>query len=224
MLRSRGYETVVVHSGWDALRAAKIQSPDLVILDVMMPGLDGMQVCKKLRDDPNTAHLPVIFLTAKMMMNDKIEGFQAGADDYLTKPFDIQELSLRVQAVLRRSQRGNEPTDKDQVLVAGDLELNPKTFQVSTPFNVVQLTPVEFELLYHLMKHKGQVFSSERLLHEIWGYPEGTGDPALVRMHIRNLRAKIEPNDANEPVFIRTVSRHGYFISDERVAGGQGGC
>lgn len=224
MLRSRGYETVVVHSGWDALRAAKIQSPDLVILDVMMPGLDGMQVCKKLRGDPNTAHLPVIFLTAKMMMNDKIEGFQAGADDYLTKPFDIQELSLRVQAVLRRSQRGDEPTDKDQVLVAGDLELNPKTFQVSTPFNVVQLTPVEFELLYHLMRHKGQVFSSERLLHEIWGYPEGTGDPALVRMHIRNLRAKIEPNDANEPVFIRTVSRHGYFISDERVAGGQGGC
>lgn len=215
LLRSRGLETIVVHNGWNAVEAARKQKPDLVILDVMMPEVSGIQVCKRLRGDPDTVHLPIIFLTAKAMMDDKIEGFEAGADDYLTKPFDIQELALRVKALLRRTQssaRRLEGEQESAVLEVGDLKLNRQTFEVVTPARTVLLTPIEFEVLYHLMKHQGEVFSSERLLEEVWSYPPGTGDPALVRMHIRNLRAKIEPPDAAEPVYIRTVSRHGYTV------------
>jgi two-component system, OmpR family, response regulator RpaA len=213
LLRSRGHETVVVHNGRDAIDAAKESKPDLVVLDVMMPEMDGIEACKVLRSDAKTAHLPIIFLTAKAMIDDKIEGFEAGADDYLTKPFDIQELALRVRALLRRVQLGvGQPEQDDPVLAVGDLELNRQTFEVTTPDHTVLLTPIEFEVLYHLMKHEGQVFSSDRLLEEIWAYPPGTGDPALVRMHIRNLRAKIEPENAPNPVYIRTVGRHGYTV------------
>ncbi len=180
-----------------------------------MPGMTGIEVCKRLRAEPNTATLPIIFLTAKVMLDDKIEGFEAGADDYLTKPFDIQELDLRVRAVLRRAQLNKEESGQQQedgVLMAGRMTLNQHTFEVTTPEQTCLLTPIEFEVLRHLMLHPGEVFSSERLLQEIWGYPEGTGDPALVRMHIRNLRAKVEPPDMENPVYIRTISRHGYTI------------
>jgi DNA-binding response OmpR family regulator len=213
-----GHDTIVVHNGWDALEAAKTQNPDLVVLDIVMPRMDGVEVCRRMRQDPSTAHLPIIFLTARAMLEDKIEGFEAGADDYLTKPFAIQELGLRVRAVLRRAQpekaaeRAAQPPEDTELLVVGDLKLDRRTFEVATPEHTVLLTPIEFELLRHLMQHVGEVFSSERLLQEVWGYPEGTGDPALVRMHVRNLRTKIEPADAEEPVFIRTVSRRGYTI------------
>ena len=216
LLHSRGHETVVVHNGQDAIDAARETKPDLVVLDVMMPGMDGIEACKILRSDLETAHLPIIFLTARAMIDDKIEGFEAGADDYLTKPFDIQELALRVRALLRRVQMvAVQPEQDDPILAVGDLQLNRQTFEVTTPHRTVLLTPIEFEVLYHLMKHEGQVFSSDCLLEEIWAYPPGTGDPALVRMHIRNLRAKIEPLDAPSPVYIRTVSRHGYTVREE---------
>lgn len=218
LLRSRGHETVVVHSGYDALRTVRAEKPDIIILDIMMPGMTGIEVCNRLRADPQTTALPIIFLTAKAMMDDKIEGFEAGADDYLTKPFDIQELALRVRAILRRvrlnTARPGQEEDKeeDQILIVGNLILNQQTFEAVTPERTAQLTPIEFEVLRHFMMHKDEIFSSERLLQDIWGYPEGTGDPALVRMHIRNLRAKIESPDAEEPVYIRTVSRHGYTV------------
>lgn len=227
-LRSDGQTTVVVHNGWDAIEAAKAQHPDLVVLDVKMPGMDGYQVCRELRSDPDTASLPIIFLTARSMIEDKVEGYGAGADDYLTKPFAIQELALRVNALLRRSQSrstegrldtvveaaGRGPTqDGDEAtLVVGALRLDCRTFEVSTSERTALLTPIEFELLSHLMRHSGQVFSSERLLQEVWDYPPGTGDPALVRMHVRNLRSKIEPLGVESPVFIRTVSRRGYTV------------
>ena len=228
-LRVRGHDTVVVHNGWDAIDAAKTQDPDLVILDIVMPGMDGIQVCRRLRADLDTVHLPIIFLTARAMMDDKIEGFEAGADDYLTKPFAIQELDMRVRAVLRRAQSalahaaaddsvgvlsryGAVVARDDEWLVVGQLKLNRKTFEVSTPDRRALLTPVEFQLLEHLMQHVGEVFSSDRLLQDVWEYPFGTGDPALVRMHVKNLRAKIEPSPMGEPVFIRTVSRRGYTI------------
>lgn len=228
-LRVRGHETIVVHSGWDAIDAAKTQDLDLVILDIVMPGMDGIQVCKRLRADLDTVHLPIIFLTARAMIDDKIEGFEAGADDYLTKPFAIQELDMRVRAVLRRvqsdlaramaddrvgllSRHGAAIARDDEWLVVGQLRLNRKTFEVSTPDHKALLTPVEFQLLEHLMQHVGEVFSSDRLLQDVWEYPSGTGDPALVRMHVKNLRAKIEPSPVGEPVFIRTVSRRGYTI------------
>jgi len=225
-LRRLGHETIVVHNGWDAIEAAKTRDPDVVVLDIVMPGMDGVEVCEKLRADTDTAHLPIIFLTARVMIEDKIKGFGAGADDYLTKPFAIQELELRVRALLRRTQLsvarsgrqrlglpsaqvGERPPD---ILVVGNLRLDLCTFEVSTPDSTVVLTPVEFELLSHLMQYPNEIFSSERLLQEVWGYPAGTGDPALVRMHIRNLRTKIESKGAEEPAYIRTVVRRGYTV------------
>lgn len=218
LLQSRGHETIVAHNGYDALAAARREKIDIAILDVMMPGMTGIEVCKRLRANPDTATLPIIFLTAKVMLDDKIEGFEAGADDYLTKPFDIQELDLRVRAILRRTQFDSTlPGEQEEsgVLVTGRLTLNQHTFEVTTPEQTCLLTPIEFELLRHLMLHPGEVFSSERLLQEVWDYPEGTGDPALVRMHIRNLRAKIEPPGMEDPIYIQTISRHGYTIRQE---------
>ena len=219
-LQNRGYETLVVYNGADAIEAVKAYHPNLVVLDVVMPGMDGIQVCTKLRGDETTKQVPIIFLTARTMLEDKIEGFEAGADDYLTKPFAIQELGLRVKALLRRAQTevqlASAPemagSQDPEVVVVGRLSLNKRTFEATTPECTVLLMPIEFELLAHLMQHVGKVFSSDRLLQEVWEYPAGTGDPALVRMHVRNLRAKIEPKDAAQPVFIRTVSRRGYTL------------
>jgi len=220
-LRAKGYQTRVVHNGRAALEATREYRPDLVILDIVMPGMDGIQVCRALRSEPETVHVPIIFLTARAMIEDKIEGFEAGADDYLTKPFAIQELGLRVKALLRRveAQYAAPKTAvagairrSEDVLVVGQLALNRRTFEVITPERTALLTPIEFELLDHLMQHEGEVFSSDRLLEEVWDYPPGTGDPALVRMHIRNLRAKIEPAGAEKPIYIRTVSRRGYTV------------
>ncbi len=226
MLNRRGHETIVVHNGGDAIQAAQTQMPDLVVLDVVMPGMDGVEVCKRLRADPATAQLPIIFLTARIMIEDKIKGFEAGADDYLTKPFAIQELELRVRALLRRTEQllrlevyDRDAQDADaaketesDLLTVGALTLNRRTFEASTQSHSVVLTPVEFDLLSYLMAHPGEIFSSESLLHDVWGYPLGTGDPALVRMHIRNLRAKIEPDAADKPLYIRTVVRRGYTV------------
>ncbi len=220
-LRMSGHETTTVYNGWDAIDAAAKQRPDLIILDIVMPDIDGVEVCKRLRSDPDTALLPIIFLTAKAMIEDKIEGFEAGADDYLTKPFSVQELEVRVRAILRRvanasaiatGERQDERKEDQDILRVGDLELNCRTFEISTPERTALLTPVEFELLSHLMEHPGEIFSSERLLQDVWKYPPGTGDPALVRMHIRNLRTKIEPSNSPKPVYIRTVNRRGYTI------------
>lgn len=223
MLNRRGHETIVVHNGGDAIQAAQTQMPDLVVLDVVMPGMDGVEVCRRLRANPTTAQLPIIFLTARIMIEDKIKGFEAGADDYLTKPFAIQELELRVRALLRRTEhltqlgaygQGTDDVEEveDELLTVGSLTLNRRTFEVSTRSQTVVLTPVEFDLLSYLMAHPGEIFSSESLLHDVWGYPLGTGDPALVRMHIRNLRAKIEPDSADKPLYIRTIVRRGYTV------------
>lgn len=231
-LNRRGHETTVVHNGEEALLAVRTNQPELIVLDVVMPRMDGVEVCRRLRADPDTAHLPIIFLTARIMIEDKIKGFEAGADDYLTKPFAIQELELRVRALLRRTeQAAAQPAElpapdvppeqtatenhQETILIVGDLKLDRHTYEVDIDDRQVLLTPVEFDLLSHLMEHPGEIFSSERLLHEVWGYPQGTGDPALVRMHIRNLRAKIEPENANKPTYIRTVMRRGYTVRGE---------
>jgi DNA-binding response OmpR family regulator len=208
-LLNRRHQVAAVYNGVEALRAVGQERPDLIILDVIMPQMDGIEVCRRLRQDAKMAHIPIIFLTAMDRLVDKIEGFEAGADDYITKPFDIQELELRVRAVLRRS---TPPAYAEpDVLSVGDLNLNCRTYEAEAGSRVSLLTPVEFELLHFLMSNAGEIFSSERLLQEVWGYPPGTGDPALVRMHIKNIRDKIEAQP-RQPRFLRTVSRHGYTV------------
>jgi DNA-binding response OmpR family regulator len=209
----RDYQVWAVYSAIEALKMARRINPDLIILDILMPGMDGLEACRELRRDPILKSVPILFLTALGRVEDKIEGFEAGADDYLSKPFDIRELMLRVKAILRRGTAERREVRLSRIEVGG-LTLDCQTYQVDTGGPKVLLTPVEFDLLYHLMSHPNDIFSSERLLHEVWDYPSDVGSPDLVRMHIKNLRRKIEP-DSNHPRFILTIPRHGYTIAKE---------
>ncbi len=211
------YQVRVAYNGTEALKIARRTKPDLMILDIMMPGMDGLQVCKELRSDPILRTVPILFLTARGRVEDKIEGFEAGADDYMTKPFDVRELLLRVKAILQRTNRAESSPARtnlaDQITV-GSLSLNCQNYQLTTAEKTILLTPVEFDLMYHLLSHPGQVFSGERLLRELWDYPSDTGSPDLVRMHVRNLRLKIA-TDSSHPRYLLTVPRHGYTIALE---------
>jgi DNA-binding response OmpR family regulator len=210
-LRAGGFQVVVVHSGVEALRAARRNPPDLMVLDVLMPGLDGYEVCRQVREDPLLTNLPILFLTAKGKEEDRITGLQAGADDYIGKPFNLDELYLRVRAILRRTRRYEE-SETPALLVAGEYSLDTRSYEITGPQGSTSLTPVQFDLLYHLMSHPDQVFSPERLLQEVWDYPHDTGSPDLVRVHIKNLRSKIEINPT-KPKFILTIKGHGYKVS-----------
>jgi DNA-binding response OmpR family regulator len=212
-LLNKGHSVKTVYNGVEALKAVREGFPDLVVLDVVMPYMDGVEVCRRLRQDPQTTHIPIIFLTAMGRLSDKLQGFDAGADDYLTKPFDLPELEVRVRAVLRRILPPAQA--EPDILRVGDLSLNRRTYEARTGSKVSLLTPIEFELLHHLMSHVGEVFSSEQLLQDVWEYPAGTGDPALVRMHIKNIRDKIE-SEPGRPRFLRTISRRGYTVATER--------
>lgn len=208
-LRRDDHEIKVVHTGAQALAEIDRQKPDLITLDIMMPHMDGIELCRRLRTRPDTADMPVLMVTAKGAVPDLVDGLDAGADDYIAKPFDIRELTARVRALLRpRRPRGAPPP----TLTVGDLTLDSRTVEVYVGENEgVLLTPTEYDLLSYLMEHAGEVISPSRLLHEVWGYPEGTGSPDLVRAHIRNLRLKIEPTPS-DPTYIRTIRRHGYVI------------
>lgn len=210
-LRSPEFCVTVAYSGVQALQIARRQPPDLMILDILMPGIDGYEVCRQVRADPLLSQLPVLFLTARSKEEDKIEGFRAGADDYLPKPFNVEELIMRVKAILRRSTATAPPESAQRQLQVGDLVLDCNTFEVTVKDRRVSLTPVQFDLLYYLMSHAGQVLSAQQLLQDVWDYPYDAGSPDLVRVHIKNLREKLEP-DPSAPVYLRTIQGHGYAI------------
>jgi two-component system, OmpR family, response regulator RpaA len=227
-LRGNEYHVRVTNSGVEGLQAARHEIPDLVILDVIMPGMDGYTVCREMRQDALLAELPILFLTAKAKDEDKITGLSAGADDYLAKPFNIDELQLRIRAILRRTQKKqpselNIPLDPDatrpvskpdenRVINIGEYTLNTRTYEFSSSkTGKFRLTPVQYDLLYHLMTHPGEIFSPTRLLDEVWDYPSDAGSPDLVRVHIKNLRERIE-EDPKSPKFIQTVPGYGYTI------------
>jgi len=230
-LRDDRYRVTLASRGEKGLYLARQQPPDLVILDIIMPDMDGYQVCREMRLDPLLADVPILFLTAKVKTQDRIEGFNAGADDYLCKPFNVDELILRVQAILRRTRfEDNLETDQRhpelsveakieipdivRILTVGDYILDTRSFELQTPHRgTVRLTPIQYDLLYHLMTHPGEAFSPARLLDEIWDYPSGRGSPDLVRVHIKTLRERIEADPQN-PTFIRTVPGHGYTAGD----------
>jgi DNA-binding response OmpR family regulator len=156
--------------------------------------------------------LPVLFLTAKLKDEDKIEGFRAGADDYLTKPFNMEELNLRVRAILRRVSPSTVQADDPTKVTVGSVVLDTRSFKVTTPHGTALLTNVQFDLLYHLMSNADQVFNSQQLLQDVWDYPRDTGSPELVRAHVKNLREKIEP-EPSKPIYIRTIQGHGYTFT-----------
>lgn len=211
-LKLYGYHVMVSNSGTEGLQLARRHRPDLFILDIMMPGADGYQVCRQIRGDPLLLDLPVLFLTAKAKDEDKIEGFRAGADDYLSKPFNMEELQLRVRAILRRIVPKQVKEEKPSEVIAGNVVLDCRSFNVTTPTGTALLTNVQFDLLYHLMSNADQVFNSQQLLQDVWDYPRDTGSPELVRAHIKNLREKIEPIPS-DPKYIRTIQGHGYTFT-----------
>lgn len=208
-LSSEGHEVATAYDGVEALALARRRRPDLMIVDIMMPRLDGLQVCSELRRDPGLAAVPVLFLTAKGAVEDRLRGLDCGADDYLAKPFDVRELQSRVRALLRRSRPASET--HYETLSIGPLTLDADTHQIRVKTKTVLLTPTQFKLLYHLMRHAGKVFSEQELLKQVWGYAPESADPGLVRWHVKKLRERIEPDPAR-PTYIRTVPRHGYAL------------
>ena len=213
-LRRAGYEVIVAHRGADALELSRQRHPDVMVLDIMMPGMSGIEVCRHMRATPDLAETPILMLTARGEIMDKQEGYGVGTDDYLTKPFDLLELELRVRALLRRVQRAGveEPMDRVEV---GALVLDCRSFEISTPMHTTLLTPVEFELVQFLMTNADRVFSAEQLLQQVWGYPPGTGMPDLVRVHIKNIRAKIEPTPT-DPIYLKNILRRGYLVTSKQ--------
>jgi DNA-binding response OmpR family regulator len=213
-----GYEVQVRSSGAEGLVVARAWQPDLVVLDVIMSGMDGFEVCRQMRADPRLADLPILFLTALGQPEDRVEGLRAGADDYLTKPYHPDEFVLRVQAILRRvvaQPSGNhEPAS---FLVRGDLVLNSQNFTIQSPRGMASLPPAQFELLDYLMNHVDEVISPTRLLREVWNYPPNVGEPELVRVSIRRLRERIEP-DPSRPIYLVTVPGHGYILRGRPAA------
>ena len=215
-LKRAGYLTLAAYRGADALASLRQHRPDIVILDIVMPGMSGIDVLRHMRAAPDLSAIPVLFLTGRGAISDKIEGFEAGADDYLTKPFDLRELELRVKALLRRSQQ-NASAQEREIVRVGDLSLDCHSFEISTPLRRVLLTPVEFELLHFLLGHPDRVFSADQLLQQVWGYPPGTGMPDLVRVHVKNIRDKIEPDPRN-PIYVRNILRRGYLVPSNQAS------
>jgi DNA-binding response OmpR family regulator len=209
-LRQEGHQVRLAHSGPLAIELARVERPDLIVLDVMLPGMTGLEVCRQLRASPSFSDIPIIFLTARNMLEDKIKGFDAGADDYLPKPFEFGELAVRVRALLRRvsfAPSENQP----RYLEVGALKLDRERYEVEVSGRTVLLTPVEFDLLQYFMLHPGATLAPGDLLRGVWGYPPGIGNPALVRKHIEKLRGKLEPSPGT-PLYIRTISRRGYVL------------
>jgi DNA-binding response OmpR family regulator len=216
-LHDEGYTVRMAHDGTEALDMVQRQRPDLIVLDVSMPHVDGFQLCHTLRARAGFADVPVLFLTGRNTIEDRIRGFDEGADDYLIKPFDLRELKARIKALLRRSRDNSLYAAAANTLCVGSLSLDLHTCKVEVAGVAVQLTPAEFELLSYLMRHPNEVCSSERLLRGVWNYSPDTAEPGLVRWHVMNLRAKIEP-DPRRPIRLCTVARHGYILRGERAA------
>lgn len=211
VLEKAGYTVQTAATGHEALAIIDDERPDLVILDILMPQLDGLEVCRRIRVDPYLTKMPILFLTAKDRPADIAEGLDAGGDDYITKPFEIVEFTARVRALLRRVPGGALDPLTDYLTV-GKLRLHTTQMEVIVDGTVVQLTAVEHQLMYYLMLHSGQPISATQLLQHVWHYPPGTGDPILVRVHIGNIRSKIEP-DADHPRYLVNVRGRGYVLN-----------
>ncbi len=210
-LKKAGYEVIKAMDGNQAVKLAIEGNPDLMILDIMLPGMDGIEVCKKLRMEK--VDLPILMLTAKDDEFDKILGLELGADDYMTKPFSPREVVARVKAILRRT--GNQQKDssdegEEAYFEFGKLQIYPERYEVYYNGTILELTPKEFELLHYLARHSGRVLTREQLLNAVWNY-DFVGDSRIVDVHISHLRDKIE-EDTRQPKYIKTVRGMGYKL------------
>jgi two-component system, OmpR family, response regulator RpaA len=209
-LEMAGYDVTQVTDGIKGQALAVQMVPDLIMLDLMLPKVDGFTICQRLRRDERTANVPVIMLTALGQTQDKVEGFNAGADDYLTKPFELEEMLARVRALLRRTDRIPQAAKHTEILSYGPLTLVPERFEILWAEKVIKLTRLEFELLHCLLQRHGQTVSPSEILQEVWGY-DPNDDIETIRVHVRHLRTKLEP-DPRHPKFIKTVYGAGYCL------------
>ncbi len=207
-LTKSGYRVIVAYDGEEGYNLAISEKPDLILLDVMLPKMDGFEVCRKIRDKQQT---PIIMLTARDEEVDKVLGLELGADDYMTKPFSVRELLARVKANMRRTVAEAPSADDVDTLTFGSLTINTTRYEVAKNGNVIDLTLLEFELLKFLSMQPGKVFNRETLLENVWGY-EYFGDVRTVDVTVRRLREKIEDNPAS-PGFIMTKRGVGYYFN-----------
>jgi two-component system response regulator RpaA len=225
-LELMGFGVDSASDGLSGLKKAEANTYDLILMDVMMPKLDGFEACRRIRANRSAAATPIILLTAKGTIEDKIRGFNAGADDYLVKPFEFQELMVRMRALFRRTgtmsqiqaqHHSGGPSGqlakpkKDEVLVSGDLQIFPTSLEVMLQGRRLKLTPTEFEILYCLMQHANEAVSLAKLLQEVWGY-DADEDVRMLRVHVGGLRQKIEP-DPKKPTYLETVTHVGYRLN-----------
>ncbi|MET1180133.1 response regulator transcription factor [Peribacillus simplex] len=216
-LEQAGYSVITALDGEQGLEAAVDIRPDLVVLDLMLPKMDGLEVCKQLRQQK--INIPILMLTAKDDEFDKVLGLELGADDYLTKPFSPREVVARIKAILRRSQLQANGSDSSQdledgLLKLGELKVFPERYEAFFDEQQLELTPKEFELLLYLAKNKGRVLTRDQLLSAVWNY-DFAGDSRIVDVHISHLREKIE-KDTKKPLYIKTIRGLGYKLEEPK--------
>ncbi|RDW99520.1 response regulator transcription factor [Listeria kieliensis] len=217
-IKKAGYEVITAFDGAEGYERAVSEQPDLIVLDLMLPKMDGIEVTKKLRQ--SKVDVPILMLTAKDEELDKIIGLELGADDYLTKPFSPREVLARIKAILRRAAKGDQfdkeasGSGEENKLVIGELEILPESYQAFLRGKALELTPKEFELLLYLAKHRGKVFSRDQLLDTVWNY-DYIGETRIVDVHVSHLRDKIE-TDTKQPQYIKTVRGFGYKMESAK--------
>ncbi|WP_342505421.1 response regulator transcription factor [Sporosarcina sp. FSL K6-2383] len=213
-LQQAQYETISAADGEEAVQQAELEKPDLILLDLMLPKMDGLDVCKTLRQ--RGVDIPIIMLTAKGDEFDKVLGLEIGADDYMTKPFSPREVVARVKAVLRRSgDAAARSEDNNSVMSSGALTVHPEQYVAYLNNEELEFTPKEFELLVYFMQNKNRVLSRDQLLSAVWNY-DFAGDTRIVDVHVSHLREKIEEN-TKKPAFIKTVRGIGYKFEEQKA-------
>lgn len=214
-LQQAGFDCITAMDGLSGMELAISERPDIMVLDLMLPKMDGIEVCKQLRQQK--VMIPILMLTAKDDEFDKVLGLELGADDYLTKPFSPREVVARVKAILRRSQQTNESeqneSDEKQIVIS-DLLIKPEHYEAFFNGELLELTPKEFELLLYLAMHKGRVLTRDQLLSAVWNY-DFAGDTRIVDVHISHLRDKIEKN-TKKPAYIKTLRGLGYKLEEPK--------
>ncbi|HVR79736.1 MAG TPA: response regulator transcription factor [Acidimicrobiia bacterium] len=210
-LETEGFEVLVSESGVGGLESARVNQPDLVLLDLMLPGMSGLDVCRQIR---HSSDVPIIMLTAKDAESDKVAGLELGADDYMTKPFSMRELTARIRAQLRRATKSGVLSESNDVLRGGSIELDIDAHETRVDGEPVELRPKEFELLESLMRRKNRLAARHTLIDEVWG-PSYFGDTKTLDVHIKRLRQKLE-QDPSDPTQIVTVRGLGYKFVDEQ--------
>lgn len=214
-LELAGYNVISAKDGISGFAAAKQEKPDLIVLDVMMPDVDGYTVAKRIRENPEIKDTPIIMLTALGMLDDKVKGFDIGVDDYLVKPFEIEELKVRVRALLKRTDKIPESAAVKEVLQMGDITLLPETYSVKINDKIAKVTPIEFDIINLLMQNYGNMVSGAKILKDIWGY-NPDDDVETIRVHIRHIRTKLDKISGDKQ-YIETIYGGGYRLVPEGI-------